>query len=58
MAVANTNSSASKQIVREFLRKAGRKGGRKSAQHPHRKVLNRNAALSRWRKEMPEPKTI
>lgn len=44
--------------VKDFLRKIGRKGGRKSAQHPDRKRLNKQAAESRWRKRLPEPKKI
>jgi predicted Fe-S protein YdhL (DUF1289 family) len=50
--------TASKAIISEFLRRAGRKGGKKSAQHPDRKRLNRQAAESRWRKELPAPKII
>jgi hypothetical protein len=52
------NPMTSSPIVKEFLRKAGQKGGRKSAQHPDRKRLNREAAESRWRKRHPEPKKI
>jgi len=44
--------------IKEFLRKAGSKGGKKSAQHPERKRLNREAAISRWRGHMPAPKEI
>jgi len=44
--------------VREFLRKAGRKGGKRSAKHPRRNSLNRDAALARWRKDLPAPKKI
>jgi hypothetical protein len=47
-----------KEIIKDFLRKAGRKGGKQSAKHPKRNDLNRNAALSRWRKEIPAPKNI
>src|SRR5262249_48525852 len=44
--------------VKDFLRRIGSKGGRKSAQHPDRKRLNRQAAESRWRKRLPTPKEI
>jgi hypothetical protein len=44
--------------IKEFLRKAGSKGGKKSSMHPDRKRLNREAAESRWRKRLPEPKEI
>jgi hypothetical protein len=44
--------------IKDFLRKAGSKGGKKSAQHPERKRLNREAAISRWRGHMPAPKEI
>jgi hypothetical protein len=42
--------------VRDFLRQIGSKGGRKSAQHPDRSRLNREAAEARWRKRHPAPK--
>jgi len=44
--------------VKQFLSKIGRKGGKKSAQHPNRRRLNKQAAESRWRKRLPEPKDI
>jgi hypothetical protein len=44
--------------VKEFLKQIGSKGGKKSAQHPDRKRLNREAAESRWRGMMPKPKII
>lgn len=54
---SKTNHTTSKAVT-EFLRKAGRKGGKKSAQHPDRRKLNKQAAESRWRKQLPEPKKI
>ena len=44
--------------VKAFLKQIGSKGGKKSAQHPDRKRLNREAAQSRWRKRLPQPKKI
>jgi hypothetical protein len=44
--------------VTKFLKKIGSKGGKVSAQHPDRKRLNRQAAESRWRKGLPEPKKV
>jgi len=42
--------------VKEFLRKIGSLGGKKSAQHPNRRQLNKQAAEARWRHRIPEPK--
>jgi hypothetical protein len=44
--------------VKDFLRRVGSKGGKKSAQHPDRPRLNKEAAQARWRKQMPKPKII
>jgi hypothetical protein len=44
--------------VKSYLRKIGSVGGRKSQQHPDRKRLNKEAAESRWRKKLPEPKPL
>jgi tyrosine-protein phosphatase YwqE len=44
--------------VKTFLRKIASKGGKKSAQHPDRPRLNRDAAYARWRGQMPKPKLI
>lgn len=56
--VAGSTPAPAKEVIREFLRKQGAKGGRKSAQHPRRNSLNRDAALARWRKELPAPKKL
>lgn len=44
--------------IKDFLRKIGSKGGKKSAQHPDRPRLNKEAAIARWRKAIPEPKAL
>jgi hypothetical protein len=44
--------------VKDYLRKIGSKGGKKSAQHPNRPQLNKEAAIARWRKHIPTPKAI
>jgi hypothetical protein len=44
--------------IKTFLSKIGKKGGKKSAKHPKRKALNRDAANTRWRKMHPAPKKI
>jgi hypothetical protein len=44
--------------VKAFLSKIGSKGGKRSAQHPDRRRLNRQAAETRWRKRLPSPKNI
>jgi general stress protein YciG len=48
----------SDETIRKFLREIGRKGGRKSAQHPNRPQLNREAAVKRWRKVIPPIKKV
>jgi hypothetical protein len=44
--------------ITDFLRKAGSKGGKKSALHPNRRKLNQEAAIARWRKNLPVPKAV
>lgn len=44
--------------VKAYLKKIGSKGGRKSAKHPKRRLLNKRAALERWRKRHPKPKAL
>ena len=53
-----TKQQQNSKIITDFLREAGRKGGKKSARHPNRKRLNKAAAESRWRKNLPTPKEI
>jgi hypothetical protein len=42
--------------IKDYLRKIGSKGGKKSAQHPDRPRLNKEAAIARWRSRIPVPK--
>jgi hypothetical protein len=44
--------------IKDYLRKIASKGGRASAQHPDRPRLNREAAISRWRKAIPKLKKV
>jgi hypothetical protein len=48
--------TASTPTVKDYLRKIGSKGGKRSAQHPDRPRLNKEAAEARWRKRLPQPK--
>jgi hypothetical protein len=54
----NMSKSPVPDNVKDFLRKIGSIGGKKSAQHPDRPRLNREAALARWRKHFPIPKPL
>lgn len=51
-------TAATAATIKDYLRKIGSKGGKKSAQHPDRPRLNKEAAIARWRGHIPKPKEI
>jgi hypothetical protein len=55
--MATTTKTISPEL-KNYLRSIGHKGGVKSAQHPNRRRLNKEAAEARWRKCQPKPKEI